>query len=260
MNNIDILREYYKRVCVPLIFVGEHILSNCQNAKVYLYDFKSQEELDNFKKVFQEYIPFYVKNFDRISRYELEKTDEELADYLREKAKGIKTRKEIPDRDIAHSGVYGELFNDFYLRNVLSNDRLITFLSKRSYERQNCENHGIDVVVCSLKGESLEITFSEAKFVTTIGDAKNKLKSDVSEHVTAEYINNYLQFVMQKQCEAMNERKETINEKVNEFNDLIEDENVSFIEALNRKIVMLNLSFLRFLKEYIEERYFMKLE
>ena len=77
VNNIELLKEYYKRVCAPLIFVNEYVLDNCRNAKFYLYDFREEEELNNFKKVFQEYLPFYVKNFDRISRYKLSNIDQE---------------------------------------------------------------------------------------------------------------------------------------------------------------------------------------
>lgn len=234
-NNIEILQDYYKRICAPLIFINEFILENCCRAKVYLYDFKKEEELNNFKKVFQEYIPFYVKNFDRISRYKLTESDEDISKLLISKARHIKkTENILPDRQIRMNGIYGEVYNDFYVRNVLQNERLITYLSRRSYERPNSENQGIDIVACSIKGENIEVVFSEAKFVTDINKAGIKLKDDVKSHVDKEYINNFLQFVMQKQGEVINERKIEINNKINEFNDLMEDEDIKFIEALNR--------------------------
>lgn len=234
-NNIEILKDYYKRVCAPLIFINEYILDSCCKAKVYLYDFKKEEELNNFKKVFQEYIPFYVKNFDRISRYKLTELDEDISKLLISKAKHIKKIENIlPDREIRMNGIYGEIYNDFYVRNILENERLITYLSRRSYERPNSENHGIDIVTCSLKEGNIEIVFSESKFVTDIDSAGSKLKDDVKRHVNKDYINNFLQFVMQKQGDAINERKKEINNKINEFNDLIEDEDITFIEAVNR--------------------------
>ena len=234
-NNIEILQDYYKRICAPLIFINEFILENCCRAKVYLYDFKKEEELNNFKKVFQEYIPFYVKNFDRISRYKLTESDEDISKLLISKARHIKkTENILPDRQIRMNRIYGEVYNDFYVRNVLQNERLITYLSRRSYERPNSENQGIDIVACSIKGENIEVVFSEAKFVTDINKAGIKLKDDVKSHVDKEYINNFLQFVMQKQGEVVNERKIEINNKINEFNDLMEDEDIKFIEALNR--------------------------
>lgn len=234
-NNIEILQDYYKRVCAPLIFINEFILENCCKAKVYLYDFKKEEELNNFKKVFQEYIPFYVKNFDRISRYELTESDKDISKLLIGKARHIKkTENILPDRQIRMNGIYGEVYNDFYVRNILQNERLITYLSRRSYERPNSENQGIDIVACSIKDKNIEVVFSEAKFVTDINKAGSKLKDDIKSHVDKEYINDFLQFVMQKQGEVINERKIEINNKINEFNDLMEDEDIKFIDALNR--------------------------
>ena len=234
-NNIEILQDYYKRVCAPLIFINEFVIENCCKAKVYLYDFKKEEELNNFKKVFQEYIPFYVKNFDRISRYKLTESDEDISKLLIDKARHIKKNEKIlPNRPIRMNGIYGEVYNDFYVRNILQNERLITYLSRRSYERPDGENQGIDIVACSIKGENIEVVFSEAKFVTDIYSAGNNLKNDIKSHVNKEYINDFLQFVMQKQGEVINERKIEINNKINEFNDLMEDEDIKFIEALNR--------------------------
>lgn len=234
-DNIDILKDYYRRVCSPLVFINEYILENCYKAKVYLYDFKKEEELNNFKKVFQEYIPFYVKNFDRISRYKLSNTDDEISKLLLKKARHIKkTENILPNREIRMNGIYGEVYNDFYVRNVLDNERLITYLARRSYESPNVENQGIDIVVCSMKDENIEVLFSEAKFVADINSAESNLKGDIQKHVNEEYINNFLQFVMQKQGDAINERKKEINDRINEFNDLMEDEEITFIEALNK--------------------------
>lgn len=122
-NNIEILQEYYKRVCSPLIFINEFVIKNCCKAKVYLYNFKKEEELNNFKKVFQEYIPFYVKNFDRISRYKLTESDEDISKLLIGKARHIKKIENIlPNRPTRMNGIYGEVYNDFYVRNILQNE------------------------------------------------------------------------------------------------------------------------------------------
>ena len=74
MENIEKLKEYYKKYCSPLIFVNETILPNNKSAKVFLYNFNTSEELENFKKVFQEYLPFYVLNFDSIENYIVDDT------------------------------------------------------------------------------------------------------------------------------------------------------------------------------------------
>lgn len=66
MNNIEILKKYYKEICTPLIFIGETCLEDNSSAKVYLYNFSKDNELENFKKVFQEYMAMYVRNEDII--------------------------------------------------------------------------------------------------------------------------------------------------------------------------------------------------
>lgn len=235
MKNIMLLKEYYKRVCSPLIFINETNLENNKNAKVYLYDFKDEEELYNFKKVFQEYLPFYVRNFDRISRYKITDNDEETRKILLEKAKEIKFESgSIPNRGIENDGIYGEVYNDFYIRNVIGEERLVSYLIRRSYERPGCENQGIDIVGCRLKDDKVEISLSEAKFVTNIYSAKNKLITDTETHLDKDFINGFMNFVIQRQGDIINERTEKINEKINEFNDIKEDTRLSFIEVLNK--------------------------
>lgn len=230
-----VLKEYYKRVCSPLIFINETNLENNKNAKVYLYDFKDEEELYNFKKVFQEYLPFYVRNFDRISRYKITDNDEEIGKMLLEKAKEIKfSSGSIPNRGTNIDGIYGEIYNDFYIRNVIDKDRLVSYLSRKSYERPRGENEGIDIVGCSLKDDKVEISFSEAKFMTDIYSAKDNLISDTETHLDKEFINGFMNFVLQRQGDLINERTEIINEKINEFNDIKEDTGLSFIEVLNK--------------------------
>mgnify|MGYP005772747111 CR=1 FL=1 len=235
MENIYRLKEYYKRVCSPLVFVNETSLENNKNVKVYLYDFKTEEELSNFKKVFQEYLPFYVRNYDSISKYKISDDDEEISKMLVEKAKYIKFKSgSIPNRGVDKDGIYGEIYNDFYIRNIIDKDRLISYLSRRSYERPRGENEGIDIVGCGLKNDKLEITFSEAKFMTNIYSAKNNLILDTQNHLDKDFINDFMNFVIQRQGDIISERVATINEKINEFNDTIEDTGLTFIEVLNK--------------------------
>ena len=235
MKNIYRLKDYYKRVCSPLIFVNETTLENNKNAKVYLYDFKSEEELNNFKKVFQEYLPFYVRDFDRIGRYKIGNNDEETSKMLVEKAKYIKFKSgSIPNRGVKIDGIYGEIYNDFYLRNIIDKDRMISYLTRRSYERPRGENEGIDLVGCGLENNKLEITFSESKFMTDIYSAKSNLISDTEKHLDKDFINDFMNFVIQRQGSILNERVTNINEKIDEFNDTMEETGLSFIEVLNK--------------------------
>lgn len=235
MENINMLKEYYKRICSPLIFINETNLPNNKGVKVYLYDFKDEEELYNFKKVFQEYLPFYVRNFDSISRYKIPNNDEETSKMLLEKAKYIKFKSDsIPNRGTKIDGIYGEVYNDFYIRNIIDKDRLVSYISRRSYERPKGENEGIDLVGCGLKNNKLEITFSEAKFMTDIYAAKTNLISDTEKHLDKDFINEFMNFVIQRQGDIISERAELINEKINEFNDVKEETGLSFIEVLNK--------------------------
>lgn len=235
MENIHKLKEYYKRICSPLVFINETFLESNRKAKVYLYDFKTEEELNNFKKVFQEYLPFYVRNFDSIRKYKISDDDIEIGKMLVEKAKHIKFKSgSIPNRGTEQDGIYGEIYNDFYIRNIIDKDRLISYLSRRSYERPKSENKGIDIIGCGLKNNKLEITFSEAKFVTDIYSAKSNLISDTKNHLDKEFINDFMNFVIQRQGDIINERVVAINERISEFNDTIEETGLSFIEVLNK--------------------------
>ena len=154
---------------------------------------------------------------------------------LVEKAKYIKFKSgSIPNKGVDKDGIYGEIYNDFYIRNIIDKDRLISYLSRRSYERPRGENKGIDIVGCGLKNDKLEITFSEAKFMTNIYSARNNLILDTQNHLDKDFINDFMNFVIQRQGDIISERVATINEKINEFNDTIEDTGLTFIEVLNK--------------------------
>lgn len=156
MNNVEILKQYYKEICTPLIFINETYLNNNSSAKVYLYDFSKDKELENFKKVFQEYMAMYVRNEDIINFYDL---SQDISSQLLKEFKKI-YKKVTPDRKTGVNGIFGELFNDYYLKNVLNEDILLAYVSKKEFNNKN-EAKGIDVVCCENKGERLEIILSE---------------------------------------------------------------------------------------------------
>lgn len=232
MNNSKILEEYYSHVCAPLIFINETKINDEINAKIYLYNFSLLEELYNFKKVFQEYLIYYIENYDMIERLVLPITNNEISEYLVTKGKKIRTNPIIPQRGVKINGLYGELFNDFYLRNICGNERFFGYISKRTYESGNNENKGIDNVVCNIKNDSLEIVLSEAKFLVNISASEKGLSSD-TEHVDFNYINDYMNIAVKKQAELIPERAKILNDKINALNILIEDEDKNFIEAIN---------------------------
>lgn len=230
MDNIEILKKYYKQVCTPLVFVG---VNKLLNSKVYLYDFRDDIELKNFKKVFQEYMAMYVLNEDIINYYEfndVEKISEQLCEIFKENYKVL-----TPKRKATSNGIFGELFNDYYLKNILDNELLLTYLSKKAYS-DNTEMKGIDVVCVENKEDGLEIILSEAKFVTDAISAKNELKSDISgekNHLNQTTINNYMYFVLNKQIGLEKARTKEVTDKISEFNKKRIREKKSFIEVLN---------------------------
>ena len=231
MENIDILKRYYKEVCTPLIFVNETSLEKLKNVKVYLYDFNREQELENFKKVFQEYMAMYVRNNDIINMYDLTKN---ISEQLQKEFKRI-YKIITPDRKTGVNGIFGELFNDYYLKNVLNEEILLAYVSKKEFNNSN-EAKGIDLVCCEDKNETLEIILSEAKFVGNLNSAKNSLIKDISgedNHLNSKYINSYMNFVLNRQQGLDSIRKENVTLKINEINKKIILEDKKFIEAIN---------------------------
>lgn len=231
MSNYEILKEYYKKVCTPLVFVGENNVDSRSNVKIYLYDFNKTEELVNFQKVFQEYMLMYVKNYDVIEHHNF---DENISKKLRKEFKKI-YKIDTPDRATAVNGIFGELFNDYYLKNVINNDTILVYASRIKFN-DNYESKGIDVVCCNDKEEYLEIVLSESKFVGTLSHAKNNLIDDISganNHLNSEYINNYMSFVLDRQQGLDKIQKESVVQKISNLNRKIIAEEKNFIDAIN---------------------------
>lgn len=231
MTNQERLREYYINNCSHLIFVNETSLDEAVFAKVYLYNFTTDQELTNYKKVFQEYLVYYVRNYDMFERIVLPTEKEDVSKYLTIKSKQVRFNNSLPQRPININGLYGELFNDYYLRNVCNNQRLCAYISKRTFGSGNNENKGFDNVFCDIVDDSLEVILSDAKFIVNLS-ATNALVEDTG-HVNLDYINDYMNIVLQKQEDVIRERNKVINKLIADLNNLIEDEDKNFVEALN---------------------------
>lgn len=63
------------------------------------------------------------------------------------------------------------MFNDYYLKNILNEEILLAYVSKKEFNNRN-EAKGIDLVCCEDKDDTLEIILSEAKFVGNLNSAK----------------------------------------------------------------------------------------
>ncbi len=236
MTNNEILKRYYEEFCAPLIFVNETNLDDNKNIKVYLYNFSTQQELENFKIVYQAYLPYYVQNMDRINFLNINDTmcNLELTDLLKREAKKLYdlTNQNIVHRTTGTNGMFGELLNHFHLINVLSNNPFLAYLSRKNY-KSNEEAKGIDIAVCNFHDKELEVIFSESKFVADCFNAKTKLIEDIAIHIKAKEINNFGQFILGNNDAVKSYRNTELNNIVNKLNKKMCTEDKSFIQSIN---------------------------
>lgn len=208
-NNYEIfmkIKEYYNNNCRPLIFIGEKKLTKNNKCKMYFCDVSLDQELKNYKKVFQEYLALYVRSYDKLKYYDDLKndlTDDDISKTLTKYGNNIwNNTKLIITSTPKTLGIYGEALNDFYLNIVKNENILITYSTKRSYSERNVK--GIDILASMWEDDNLTLVFSECKFVESIYKASTELSNDIKgsddepAHVTAEYINGYMTFVVDK--------------------------------------------------------------
>lgn len=198
------IKKYYNENCKPLIFVGEKLLSKNNKCKMYFCDVDLNQEKENYKKVFQEYLALYIRNYDLLKYYDRiieSKNEEELSKALIYYGKEIwKTTALLNTTTPESLGIYGEAINDFYLNVVKNENILITYSTKRGYSERNIK--GIDTVACTWKKNNLILIFSECKFVESIYKASSGLYDDIKgtsnelPHISAEYINRYSIYIV----------------------------------------------------------------
>lgn len=239
-SNYEILKKFYKINHKQLLFLEEKHIENNNFIHMYVYDYTN--ELENFKKTFNEYFPFYVDNYDSMKYYNLDKNIEEE---LIKQSKKLWSSPYVDNRDINKWGIFGELFVDFLVRIVYENETMLTYASKKAYNDRN-EFKGIDNLACSLNNGELEIIMSEVKFVSTLSTAKAELISDIEDeydqngnltkkgHLNSDVINSYVGGFALKQQESVGKilLEETAN-KISQLNQKIVAEDNSFIEAMN---------------------------
>lgn len=235
--------EYFKNNLELKIFYSRNSSQTYDYGILYLYIF--DQEVEFFKNTFGYYFPYYIKNEDQLN-------------YLNPDNIGFKSNLKkisirnwerlsiIPQRGLKISGMYGELFLDFYLRIVNELDPLISYASKRSY-KSNYESKGIDNVMFEAN-ENIELILSEAKFVSNKSSAKAGLIGDIkgtttsSSHFTKTYINSYMDFVICKASESnqiKNVRIKQFIDKANKkYDDGVEFLDVCIEESVKLKVVL----------------------
>ena len=167
---------------------------------MYIYEY--EKELENFSETFLAYFPFYVRASDYFIALD---ENFDLDEQLRTRSKAIRKKSTVvPTRKPEISGIYGELFLDFYLRIINAKKLILTYANKRSFNTDN-ETTGPDNVVYYIDEDNkINVCMCEAKFVGGASNAKKDLLEDVSGtptkmgHVTTEYLNDYFQFIVEK--------------------------------------------------------------
>ncbi|MBE5952130.1 MAG: hypothetical protein E7260_11175 [Lachnospiraceae bacterium] len=217
---------------------------------MYVYEF--DKELEYFADTFLKYLPFYAGNDDYF--YYLEQAikrnkDVDLDELLVRRSKSLRANsKTIPNRTIATDGIYGELFLDFYLRIVNKRKPILTYVNKRSFD-SNYESTGPDNMLYYIDSErQINICICEAKFVAGAANAKNKLIGDIVGdgstvgHVTKQYLNDYFQFVVEKNKNIEDEDKEIFKPFLFALNEEM-DSGKDFLSVLIDRNICVNFIF-----------------
>ncbi len=245
-----------------------------QNAYImYVYDYA--HELDNFADTFLKYLPFYVRNSDY---FEVIDESGDVDAQLVSRSKNMRKNSQvIPQRKIEVDGIYGELFLDFYLRIVSARNAVITYANKRSFA-SNYESTGPDNIVYYIDTTgSINICLCETKFVGGAANAKNNLVEDIvgkpstpgkkdgkPAHVSASFLNDYFQFVVEKGYQIPEPDKSRFKTFFTDLNHQLDCGN-DFISILIKHNVCVNFVFFAIfdskkrtpdkLKDYYDEIY-----
>jgi len=242
--NIQPLIDYYETKIKPRVFFQELL---CENNNCYiLFTYNYENELENFKKTFMSYLPFYIKNQDKLDTLDYKK---ELGEQLEKRTRNIENGDSIvPKRIPEVNGLFGELFLDFYLRIVRKRKLIITYASKRPFN-SNYETSGPDNLVYGFDDKhKLHVYFCEAKFVGGKNNAKRELLNDINgstkeeAHICKEYLNKYIQFVVNKKDDIDVDDKEYFNGFLDKANDDLQS-NIDFVSILNQEGICVDFVF-----------------
>lgn len=249
------LRNYYEKNCAPLIFYGEQKLENNSFCKMYFLDTSLEEELKNYKKVFQEYLFLYIRNYDTLFKFDnlrnaIDESEMANALYLNGKKIWNDDSLTITSNPVT-LGIYGELFDEFYLNIVKRENVLLTYSTKNSFNTRNIK--GCDTIGAIWENDGLTLILSECKFYSDISKASSSLMDDIlgtkneKGHISKEYINRYLNFVADKPHSIFsndmdNKKIISLYEKIN--HDILNSStDVTSIDILNKYNVKIRFDF-----------------
>ena len=238
-SNYEILKSFYSNNYKGLIFLTEKSLSKNSKARMYCYNYDN--EVSSFKKIFNNYLPYYIDNYDSLIYYNL--TDD-IEKELEKRSVDLWDGSMIDRKDIDTIGIFGELFTDFFIRIVTEKELMLTYASKKEFNNA-IEFKGIDSLACYLENEILEVIVCEAKFVANLSKASSELVYDIegktskdgnfkAGHVNKNMLNKYVGgFALKKQESISKTTKEDTIKAISKLNKKIISEDKTFIESLN---------------------------
>lgn len=253
-NNIEELKKYYSAEHEKKIFCTKL----CVDGKCFeiLYDYDKKDEINNFVSSFTEYLPYYVYSADTLQFID---TKGDVSNKLREISKKCWNGPNVPSRDKKVNGIFGEVFLDFYERVVKGSKVACTYASRRDFN-SNYENKGFDNVLFSIKDNHIEFVLAESKFVENKSSAYTALVKDIKGepahnekkavigHITKDFMNNYITFVVEKNTYFSDSDKQLLKPFINNLNDVLINKDGNFIEYLIANDICVNCVFFAIFK------------
>lgn len=221
-----------------------------------LYDYDKKEEIEKFVSNFTEYLPYYVHPADVLEHLDEER---DLSKQLLVLSKICWNGPIVPTRDTKVNGIFGEVFLDFYERIVNNAKLASTYASRRDFN-SNFENKGFDNVLFLINNNEIEFVFAESKFVVNKSSARDSLvkdikgesdsddKKDSGGHLTKQFLNDYVTFIVEKNCFFSDDDKRLLKPFFSELNTLLAKGETDFVSFLIQKNIKINCVFFAIFK------------
>ena len=264
-SNLEQLKTFYCNQHKGKIFCSRL----CVQGKSFdiLYNYDKKDEIDKFVSSFTEYLPYYVYNADTL---EFIDSTGDVSAKLAEISKRCWNGPTIPSRKAQVNGIFGEVFLDFYERIVKKARLASTYASRRDFNNNN-ENKGYDNVLFIIEPNAVEFVFAESKFVTTKSSAATELINDIKGepategkkekvgHLTIEFMNRYITFIIEKNAFFSDEDKQLLKPFFQDLNnELINGEGNFIYFLINRNIRVNCVFFAIFQDKHIDPASFIK--
>lgn len=240
MADIQELRQYYVDNLKEKIFLEEKTINGKNYSILYIHNILEEER--SFVETFTRYFPYYVWNEDQIQYIDIDNTPDLN---LQNASRKCWDSKVVPKRPTKMNGIYGEVLLDFYERIVHDRKLITTYASRRAFQSET-ESKGYDHIGYIINNSQLELVLGEAKYVTNVSSARTDLVGDiegkynkdgdwVQGHLTQEYFDSFLNFIIQKK---------------DMFSEVEKNEISNLMKELNRELVLGNGEFLRYVIDH----------